>query len=137
MSQDNTSRAKLARLADALLEDILAMPNSDILAHVDKASIQQARAVLIEVKTNMSQRVLAEAKDQLDEWRAAQQRHARAFDRAAALDRFEKIRRADPAFSQKVTLAARNSKALTDDDKEALMEDWADLQRLDEQDALE
>ncbi len=137
MSQDDTNRAKLARLADALIEDIMATPDADIIAEVDSASIERARTILIEIKANLSRRRLADAKAQLEAWRTAQSRSRHAFDRAAARDHFEKIRRADPAFNQKMTMAARNGKEPTDSDKEGLIEDWADLQRLDEQDTLE
>jgi hypothetical protein len=47
------------------------------------------------------------------------------------------MRRADSGFNQRITLAARNGKAPTDNDKDGLIEDWADLQKLDEQDSLE
>jgi hypothetical protein len=137
MSQDDSNRAKLARLADALVKDIMATSDADIIAEVDRASIERARTILIEVKANLSRRQLADAKAQLEAWRTAQSRDRHSLDRATARDRFEKIRRADPAFNQKMSMAARNGREPTDSDKEGLIEDWADLQRLDEQDTLE
>lgn len=137
MSQDDTHRAKLARLADALMEDIIATPDADILAEVDRASIERARTILVEVKANLSRKLLGEARAQLEAWRSAQSRDRRLLDRTTARDRFEKILRADPALHQKMTIAARNGRAPTDNDKEGLSEDWADLQRLDDEDKLE
>lgn len=50
MSGNDNQRAKLARLADALMEDILATSDADIVAEVDFASIERARALLIEAR---------------------------------------------------------------------------------------
>lgn len=137
MSPNDNHRAKLSRLADAIVEDIVVASDTDILAEIDIASIQRARAILIEVKANMSKRVLADAKAQLELWRSGQSRPRRSPDGTKARDTFEKIRRADPAFNQQMTIAARKGKEPTDKDKEGLDEDWADLQQLDEQDKIE
>jgi hypothetical protein len=137
MSPDDTNRAKLARLADAIIEDIMATPDADIVAEVGHASIERARTIILEVKRNLSRRALAEAKAQLEAWRSARSRAGNTLDRTAARDRFEKIRRADSAFNQKMTIAARKGRDPTDNDKEGLAEDWDDLQHLDEQDTLE
>lgn len=137
MSPNDNHRAKLSRLADAIVEDTVAVSDADILAEIDIASIQQARAIFVEVKTNISKRALTVAKVQLEAWRSAQSLRRRSPDGITARDTFEKIRRADPAFNQQMTIAARKGKAPTDKDKEGLDEDWADLQRLDEQDNIE
>jgi hypothetical protein len=137
MSQDDINRAKLARLADALTDDIMATPDADIIAEVGQSGIERARAILTQVKASTSRRLLAQARGQFEAWRVAQSLGRHSLDRAAARDRFEKIRSADPAFNQKMTMAARNGREPTDRDKEGLIEDWADLQQLDEQDTLE
>lgn len=137
MSQDDTNRTKLARLADALVEDIMATSDADILAEVEKCSIDRARAILVEVKAGLSRKLLADARTQLGAWRRAQPVGGHTIDRATARDRFEKIRRLDTAFNQKMTLAARNGREPTDNDKEGLIEDLEDLRRLDEQDTSE
>jgi hypothetical protein len=131
MSQNHDDRAKLARLADALMQDILATPEADILAEVDDEGIERARTILIEVKMNLSRQLLTKAKAKHEAWRSTQSRSAIPPDRSATRDRFEKIRRGDPEFNQKVTLAARNGKAPTDADVDGLIDDWADLQGLD------
>jgi hypothetical protein len=136
MSGDGTHRTKLARLADALIEDIIASPDADMIAEIDHASVERARKLLIEVKASLSRRLLTDAKAQLESWRSAQSPNRHSLGRPVALERFENIRRADAAFNQKMTVAARNGKAPTDADKEGLAEDLADLQRLDEQDTL-
>jgi hypothetical protein len=46
MSQDENHRAKLTRLADALMEDIIASSDADIIADVDASDIERARTIL-------------------------------------------------------------------------------------------
>jgi hypothetical protein len=137
MSQDENHRAKLLRLADALMQDIIASSDADILAEIDVADIKQARAIFIEAKAHVSKRSLITAKIGIDEWRSARSHSSRpplALNDARQC--FDKIRRADPNFNQKVLLAARNGSAPTDTDKEGLVEDLADLQRLEDEDSL-
>jgi hypothetical protein len=132
MSPTDNERRKLSRLADAIIEDIVSTSDTDILAEVDIASIEQARVILVEAKANVSSRLLVDAKAQLDAWRSAQSRRRTSGGPGAAQDTFEKFRREDPAFNQHMTIAARKGKAPTDKDKEGLDEDWADLQQLED-----
>jgi hypothetical protein len=131
MSQSETARKKLARLADAIMRDLLETPDADIVAEVDGADIERARAIIVEVKMNVSRQSLGNAKAQHEAWKTSRAKTVVPLDRATARDRFEKIRRGDPEFNQKITLAARNGKAPTDADIEGIADDWADLQRLD------
>jgi hypothetical protein len=137
MSRDHDDRAKLALLADALMQDILATSDADIIAEVDQQSIARARTIIIEVKANLSRRLLSKAKAEHEAWTMAQSHNTVPFDRETARTRFEKIRRGDPEFNRKFTLAARNGKAPTDKDVEGLIDDWSDLQRLDGKDNSE
>ena len=41
MSQDDNHRAKLVRLADALIQDIIASSDGDILAEIDVVNIRR------------------------------------------------------------------------------------------------
>ena len=132
MSQDRDDRTKLARLADAFMQDILSAPDADVIAEVGREGIERAGTIFIEVKMNLSKQLLAKAKAEHEAWRSsAPTRHVIAFNSASARDQFESIRRGDPDFNQKITLAARNGKAPSDADVDGIVEDWADLQRLD------
>ena len=131
MSQDKTAREKLTRLADAILQDILETPDVDIVAEVESADIERARALCVEVKMNVSRQLLIKAKAQHEVWVASRTQDKSSLDRSAARDRFERIRRGDPEFNQKLTLAARNGKSPSDSDIAGMADDWADLQRLD------
>ena len=137
MSQDQNPRTKLTLLADALMQHILAASNEDILAEVDAAHIERARVILLEVKARASKQLLNTAKTQADTWRSLRLREGEPQNRSEAKERFEKIRCADPTFDQKMMIAARNGKAPTDNDKEGLVEDLADLQRLEDEDGQE
>jgi frataxin-like iron-binding protein CyaY len=131
MSQDRTAREKLTQLADAILQDILETPDADIVAEVDSADIERVRAIFVEVKMNVSKQLLIKAKAQHEAWDASRVQNGSSFDRSAARDRFERIRRGDPELNQKLTLAARNGKSPSESDIAGMADDWADLQRLD------
>jgi hypothetical protein len=133
MSRDHEAREKLARLADAVMQDILETSDADITAEVDRGDIESARAILLEVKMNISKQLLIQAKAQHEAWSAARARVAISFDRLAARGQFERIRRGDPHLDQRMTMAARNGKAPSQADIEGIEEDLADLQRLDEE----
>jgi hypothetical protein len=137
MTQDNTPRAKLALLAGALIQNIIETPDEEILAEVDYVNIQRARTILIEAKTNVSKRLLTNAQAQLQSWRSTPSRSRPLRDPTAARERFNGVRRAEAAFDQKMTMAARNGREPTESDKEGLIEDFEDLQRLEDRDKSE
>jgi hypothetical protein len=137
MSQDQSAREKLARLADAIMQDILETPDADIIAEVDSADIERARTILIEVKMNVSKQLLSKAKAQHEAWSISRTQSVVTFDRSTAHGQFERIRRGNSQFDQKITMAARSGKAPTDRDIEGIAEDWADLQRLDGEETTE
>jgi hypothetical protein len=134
MSRDHDARAKLAKLADALMQDIMATSDAEITAEVGKDGIERARALFGEVKQEMSRQRLLKAQVELKSWRAAQSKQSISFDRTEARRRFSKIRAGDTEFDRKMTIAARNGEAPTDADIDGLIDDWADLHRLDGQD---
>lgn len=133
MSQNDNHRAKLARLADALMQDIIDSSDAEILAEIDIAHITRGRAIFAEVKARVAKQSLAAAKTQLAAWRSLRSRSTRPIDRNEAREHFEKIRRADSDFDRKMLLAARNGKAPTDNDKEGLIDDLADLKGLEDE----
>jgi hypothetical protein len=137
MSGGDTDRDKLVKLADAIVDDILATSDAEIIAEVDATYVSQAEAILVEAKMAVSRKLLTRAKSDLAAWQSEQGSRVRTFDRKAVEDRFDKIRSADPALDKKMMMAARNGEPLTDNDKNGLMEDLADLERLEQRDKLE
>ena len=117
MSQDKTNRIRLARLSDAIIDDVMATSDADIIAEVGHTDIEQARKLLIEVKANTARQMM-DARKQLEVWRREQALRGHSFNRAAARDHFEKTRSQDTTFQKKTMMAARSGKAPTGRDKE-------------------
>ena len=134
MSRDHDARAKLAKLADALMHDIIATPDAEIVAEVGTEGIERARALFAKAKQEVSRQQLLRARAELNGWRSTRTIVSTSFDRTAARARFDKIRSGDTHFDRKMTIAARNGEAPTDPDIDGLINDWADLQRLDGKD---
>jgi hypothetical protein len=133
MSQDHEVRRKLAKLADALMQDIIETPDADIIAEVGEDGIARARTLFAEAKQEVSRQHLLRAKAESGAWKSAQSKFI-SFDRTVARSRFDKIKAGDPDFDRKMTIAARNGEAPTDRDVDGLIDDWGDLQRLDGKD---
>ena len=134
MSRDHDARAKLAKLADAVMQDIMTTPDGEIIAEVGKDGIERARVLFGEVTQEISKQRLLRARADLESWRVKQSKQSVSFDSAAARSRLGKIRAGDTEFDRKMTIAARKGEAPTDRDIDGLIDDWADLHRLDDQD---
>jgi hypothetical protein len=127
MSGDDNARTKLIRLADALMEDIIATPDVEIITEAGQAAIERARIIFGKAK-------MAKTRLDLELRKDSRSKIVVPFDRTAARERFDKIRAGDTEFERKMTLAARNGEAPTDADIDGLSDDLADLQRLDGED---
>jgi hypothetical protein len=136
MNGDKDDRTKLIRLADALMDEIIATPDDEVVAEIGAAEVGRGRALLAAVKSNIARQLLVKAKAESDAWRSAQVNKL-STDRTSANEQFDRIRGTDPRFNQKMTLAARNGRAPTERDKQGLIDDWADLQRLEDEDKSE
>lgn len=137
MSRDHDARAKLAKLANSLIQDIMEMSDSEIVAEVGKDGIERARALFGAAKQKTSRQRLLRAQGELEKWRATESERFKSFDLAEARARFSKIRSGDTEFDRKMTIAARNGETPTNVDVDGLVEDWVDLHRLDGQDEPE
>jgi|ERR1044072_145 hypothetical protein len=137
MSQDGTHRTKLVRLADALIDEIVATSDIDIISEVGRLDIERARVILTEAKTKTAQRVLVQARHDLEAWRLIQSKRDHSSDRTAIGDSIDRILSSNPGLNEKMMLAARAGKEPTDRDKEGLIEDWIDLGRFENQDTAE
>src|ERR1039457_1408130 len=120
MSDNDKARTKLERLAEALMEDILATPDAEIILETGQEAIDQARAMFGKAK-------MEKAKADLNSWKEVYSKDAVPFDRAPARKRFETIRKGDTQFDRKLTMAARNGDAPTEGDIDGLSDDLIDL----------
>lgn len=75
MSQNPDARTKLTRLADALIEEIIATPDAETIAEIGKEEIERTRALLGRAK-------MAKAKSDLGSWKDGQSRGGAPIDRA-------------------------------------------------------
>jgi hypothetical protein len=127
MSGNDKARIKLERLADALIEDIMATPDAEIILETGQEAIDKARAIFGKAK-------MEKARADLESWKEARSKDVVPFDRATARKRFETIRKGDTQFDRKLTMAARNGEAPTDGDIDGLSDDLIDLEQLDGKD---
>jgi hypothetical protein len=112
----------------------MATPDAEIVAEIGNDGIQRARSIFDKAKQELSKQLLMNAKSKLEAWHAALSGNVVPLDRTAARVLFDKLRAGDTDFNRKMTLAARHGQAPTDSDVDGLINDWADLQRLDGED---
>ena len=129
-------RNKAARLAEAFEREVLATPDDEIIAEVGHDAISRARSLLAAVKADISRKLLTAARAEYDAWRSAQETRP-LVDRTVAHQQFESLKNKDAAFDRKMMLAARNGSAPTQRDEEGLVDDLADLKRLEDKDKSE
>ncbi len=132
MTDPKSDRAALARLADALVEDIFNASDQDILAEMqedgeDPAAVAaEFQKIFEKAKANVAKRRLAAAKAG-----AAASRRRTAdvvrLDPAEARRTLERALARDPETASKLTLAARKVEALSDEDVRGMLEDLDEL----------
>jgi hypothetical protein len=127
-----TKGSKIDLLCDALIEDILSTSDEEIVSETSREEIEKVRHALARAEENIGRGRLAAAKAGLEAWRRTDRRTLDAAGRAANRDRFDRLRAGDAAFQRKMTLAARNGEAPTDDDLSGLADDYAEVRRLEE-----
>jgi len=126
------ARLALARLENALVEDILAASDDEIAAeivevHGDPKKVAAAtRAVFEKALAGMGKARLAAARAAVD---ASRRRPATvvALDPAAARRRLDKLMATDPEVASKLTLAARKGSSPSDADVRSMLEDLEEL----------
>jgi hypothetical protein len=131
---DDKDRAALERLKRALVEDILAAPDPEILAEVQEDG-SEPEAVAAAVRALFEKTVAAGKKARLAAAQAAvaadRRRHLAAVpsDPAEARRRLTLLLARHPETAGKLTLAARKGQSgdLSDDEVRGLLEDLQDL----------
>jgi cobalamin-dependent methionine synthase I len=131
MTQDNDARVRSAKIADALVDDIMATSDIDIVAEVDKGDIERARVLFVEAKRTHSQQRLRNVRKEFEQWKSKHVKDSSLPNSAIAKRHFGNVIRGDTEFDRKVTMAARKGEAPTEKDIDGLASDWADLRQLD------
>jgi hypothetical protein len=131
-TNSNDARDALRRLADALAEDVLSAPDSEILEeaaeiHGDPAKLAADMLKLFEqTMSEQGKERLAAAREAV----AADRRRPAAVFRlppAEARRRLQQLIAADPETARKLTVAARKGEGLSDDDVQSMLEDFEEL----------
>jgi len=131
---DDKERAALERLKSALVEDILAAPDGEILAEAQEDG-SDPEAVAAAVRALFEKSVAAEKKARLTAAQAAvaadRRRRLTAVpsDPAEARRRLNHLLARHPETAGKLTMAARKGQSgdLSDDEVRGLLEDLQDL----------
>ncbi len=131
-TNSNDARDALRRLADALAEDVLSAPDSEILEeaaeiHGDPAKLAADMLKLFEqTMSEQGKERLAAAREAV----LADRRQPAAVVRlppAEARRRLQQLIAADPETARKLTVAARKGEGLSDDDVQSMLEDFEEL----------
>lgn len=132
MTGNKSAREALRRLADELVQDILAANDEELLAEAaedneDPAKVASAMRQLFEDAESASGKArLAAARAAVD---ADRQRSGKVLklDPAEARRRLALALQDNPDTAKKLTLAARKGEDLSDDDVRAILEDLEEL----------
>ena len=132
-------RNALARLADALVDDILNASDEEVLAEAEEDGIDPAkfaghlREVFERAATEACKAKLATARRGATNARRTGARIVR-IDPADARRRYDAMIAQDPELTKKLTLAARKGEGQSERDIDSTIEDLAELGAFDEED---
>jgi len=127
MTEDRNPQSKLDRLADALIEETLAMSDDEILADVDEGAEDEGglrNEVNSAIAAHRRQRLVAAKKAVLAHKAAPKARHRAGGDLRAAINKALAARANNDAS---LTLAARDGRDVPHADLEGLAEDLSEL----------
>lgn len=132
--KDDAKQIALDRLTDALVEDILATPDADLLkeerdAGNDPSEVAKAARALYERASILSaKKKLQAAKAALRaERRPRMEAPVRELDPAVARARLNALLEQHPETKTKLTMAARKGEGLSDADVQSMLEDLEEL----------
>jgi hypothetical protein len=131
-TNSNDARDALRRLADALAEDVLSAPESEILEEAAELFGDPAKLAANMLKL-FEQTMGEQGKERLAAAReavAAERRRPAGVFRlppAEARRLLQQLIAADPETARKLTVAARKGEGLSDDDVQSMLEDFEEL----------
>ncbi|MCZ2115715.1 MAG: hypothetical protein LC123_06860 [Burkholderiales bacterium] len=142
MTKTITPRKELENLDDALIDDLLATPDSDFLEEVKasgrdpRAAADRVRAIVEQGRTLAAKSKLRAAKAAVAASQAMSVRIPSHLDAAHARQLIKELSANDPEFRKKMTLAARNEEDLSDEDVLGIIEDLRELGVLPDEDGI-
>jgi uncharacterized protein (DUF58 family) len=136
MSSVGKPRAsELQRIEDALVDSLLAVTGDDLRIEITEAGgdpvavIARVDAAIRSAQADSGRRHLDQARGELADWRA--RGGATESEREAARNRLEKLRSGWIDPETPMTMAARKGEGLSESDEQGLVEDIAELERLE------
>jgi hypothetical protein len=137
-----TASEELERIEDALVETLLNASGEELREEMTTAGsdpvacIAEIEAAIAAARKESWQRRLEGARAALAAWRAKTGSIDEA-EREGARARLERLRANDGELDAKMVMAARNGEGLSEHDLEGLLEDLAELERLEREDSDE
>lgn len=133
---------ELVDIKDALADSILDATGEELRAEMAEAGddpdacIAAVDDAIGAARANFAKERLARARAELTHWRAKSGNIGEA-EREKARANLEQIRGIDGKLDSKLMLAARKGEGLSDDDLEGVLDDLAELERLEREDGDE
>ena len=130
------AREELERIEDALVESILEASGDALRQELTEAGgepdalIAEVDSAIAGARSESARRRLETARREFEAWRASSE-EITGPERDAARSRLEQIRTGDRRLDSKMMMAARKGEGLSESDLEALIEDMAELERLE------
>ena len=134
-----TASEELEHIEDALAETLLNAAGQELRDEMTAAGIDpdgciaETEAAIASARAETSRRRLQDARAALAAWRAKNSRMG-DVEREGAWARLERLRSGDRALDEKLMMAARKGEGLSERDLEGLIEDLAELERLEQED---
>lgn len=123
-------REELDRLASAMVDDLLATPDQQLLAELGEADVEAilaaGRDILAGARRKAGKATLAQARKDIAREAAKPSGHRRRLAPDVARRRLSRIV-ATASTDSRITLAARAGKGVPDEDLDGLVEDADDL----------
>ena len=141
-SRKPTASEELEHIEDALVETLLNATGQELRDEMTAAGINpdaciaEAEAAISSARAESSRRRLEDARTALNAWRA-RSGSTGDTEREKAKARLQRLRSSDSALDLKMTMAARNGEGLSERDLEGLIEDMAELERLEREESGE
>jgi hypothetical protein len=125
----SNEKDKLELLDEFLLNEILSMPDDEVIAEAGQPDIASTSAAIEAAKKMAGNMRFAEAKAMMEQDRKAS--HVVSLDRVKARAELASLIGQDKALRGKLTLAARNAAEGQGEDDEGLLDDLAELSNPD------
>ncbi len=141
-SRKPTASEELEHIEDALVETVLKATGDELRAEMGAAGIDpdafigEMDAAIASARAESFRQRLEDARTALTAWRATSGPIG-DVERESARARLEQLRSGDRALDEKLMMAARKGEGLSEDDLEGLLEDLAELERLEQEDGGE